>query len=905
MSAKTFTLAYCRTNEPLATTLAQHLGRAGYRFQLLHGESERTVAEQLTDDRAPLLLLVTDNFLRSSACIHRLLPVVKQKSADRKLLVITADGTQRDDGGEPRQVPTRFERVSEIIRYMNHWQDTYLDLRKAKREADDPLRASLDLQLATVRDISAEIGELLRQLRDANGTTLREFQRDDYAYFFQFINDEAGHAKLRGLTGAAGESLESGDTDDDSTAPAADLQDLIEGNSAELLLENDGSEATTDPAPVDLATIPGMSLLSDRTAREAPAPAPPADGNDEADTWPEAHVPLAELATNDADDAPPTDTLAALESVIGSDDEDEQDDDDDPKPTAAEQDTVAADDNDEADDYVETAQQQLNAEEIAEALDTFRAGLATHPDSVELRYRYAVALIRHQYDLRGATQQLETLLDYDEDNVQAYFLLAEMAELHKDYLSARNYYQRVAKLDPTVPGVYYRLGLLTQQQFPEKRKKAFKYFREAIQQDPSDHDARYQYALLLWQIKDDPQNAIAQLNMVLDAAPDHPFAHYDLARLYHEAGDMEAAQRHYRKAIVNNPEVETKHNDRAFGLLDADAPDEEDQLAELQEDIERLGDQERYATVEVDEDTGQVLGIADVETAAETAETNDTELSAEEAPVGDDEAELEAEADDWGDLGDRPTVLITGATSGIGRATAVLFAKAGYRLILTGRRADRLAEMEQTFRRRTEADVHTLNFDVSRPFAVQEALNGLPEAWREIDILINNAGLAAGKDPIHEGDLDDWDRMIDTNVKGLLYMTRAISPHMVRRQRGHIINVGSVAGKQVYPNGNVYCATKHAVDALTRAMRIDLHQYNIRVSQVAPGHVAETEFAAVRHHGDAEKAAATYAGFQPLTAPDVAEIIFFIATRPPHVNVQDILVFGTAQASATIVDRTQ
>lgn len=249
------------------------------------------------------------------------------------------------------------------------------------------------------------------------------------------------------------------------------------------------------------------------------------------------------------------------------------------------------------------------------------------------------------------------------------------------------------------------------------------------------------------------------------------------------------------------------------------------------------------------------------------------------------------------------TVLITGATSGIGRATAELFAQHGHRLILTGRRTERLSAMNREFEEKYGVDTLMLPFDVRDQRTVQHIFEALPEPWQDIDVLLNNAGLAKGLAPIHEGDLDHWETMIDTNIKGLLYVTRAIAPGMVRRRCGHIINISSSAGKEVYANGAVYCATKFAVEALTRAIRLDLHKHNIRVSQVSPGHVEETEFAITRFDGDAERAR-IYDDFQPLKARDVAEAIYFIATRPPHVNIQDIWMFGSQQASATVVDRS-
>ena len=248
-------------------------------------------------------------------------------------------------------------------------------------------------------------------------------------------------------------------------------------------------------------------------------------------------------------------------------------------------------------------------------------------------------------------------------------------------------------------------------------------------------------------------------------------------------------------------------------------------------------------------------------------------------------------------------VLITGATSGIGRATAELFARNGYRLILTGRRVERLVELKNLFEAEFNTEVLLLPFDVRDPGAVEAALANLPESFQEIDILVNNAGLAKGLAPIHEGNLEHWETMIDTNVKGMLYVTRLISQGMVSRRRGHIINVGSSAGKETYPSGNVYCATKFAVDALTRSMRMDLYTHNIRVSQVSPGHVEETEFAINRFDGDAERAS-IYNDFQPLKSSDVADAIYFMATRPAHVNIQDLQLFATQQASSMIIDRS-
>lgn len=246
--------------------------------------------------------------------------------------------------------------------------------------------------------------------------------------------------------------------------------------------------------------------------------------------------------------------------------------------------------------------------------------------------------------------------------------------------------------------------------------------------------------------------------------------------------------------------------------------------------------------------------------------------------------------------------LVTGATSGIGRATSLLLAENGYNLIITGRRTELLDNLKREIEVKFKADVLPLCFDIRDKEQVEFAISNLHERWKKIDVLINNAGLAAGLNLIHEGLEDDWERMIDTNIKGLLYITRRVAPLMTENKSGHIINIGSIAGTEVYENGNVYCATKHAVNALTKAMRIDLLKSNIKVSQIRPGMV-ETEFSIVRYHGDEEKAKNVYAGVTPLFAEDIAQTIMFILTRPSHVSINDIEVTPTQQASAIYVTR--
>jgi NADP-dependent 3-hydroxy acid dehydrogenase YdfG len=247
-------------------------------------------------------------------------------------------------------------------------------------------------------------------------------------------------------------------------------------------------------------------------------------------------------------------------------------------------------------------------------------------------------------------------------------------------------------------------------------------------------------------------------------------------------------------------------------------------------------------------------------------------------------------------------VLITGATAGIGKSCADIFAAHGHHLILCGRRKERLDALKTELEKKHKVKIHTLSFDIQKQTEVQEAIHSLPAELKNIDVLINNAGLAAGLSSIQDGQLEHWEKMIDTNIKGLLYITKQVANLMIPNKRGHIINLGSIAGKEVYANGNVYCATKHAVDALNKAMRIDLLAHQIKVTAIHPGMV-ETEFSIVRFDGDEERAKKVYQGMQPLKPEDIAETIYWAATRPAHVNINELTIMPSVQATATQVIR--
>ena len=487
---------------------------------------------------------------------------------------------------------------------------------------------------------------------------------------------------------------------------------------------------------------------------------------------------------------------------------------------------------------IDTAKMYMMNGDQQKGMNTFESLIDAYPENIEIRYQYASALRIEANDLEKATSQFEQIIKIDPVHYPSYKALAEISEQNNDFLLAKSYYEKVVNLNPEESGVYYKLGLITAGFYAEKPKLASKYFKKAIQQNPENEDAYYRLGMIQGDLLGKNNKALSNFHKTLKINPVHPFANYDLALLYNKMGDRKNAANYYQKAWQVNSELKTLENDTLFKY-------------ETEAEIAARIEEEKVVVSPYDNDK---------------------------------------------------VVLITGATSGIGRATAELFAEHGFRIIITGRRADRLDKIEADFKERFDNEIKTLHFDVRNMETVKSMIDNLEEEWKNIDVLINNAGLAKGFSSIYEGDVDHWDTMIDTNIKGLLYLTRAVAPYMVERKTGHIINVCSTAGKEVYPNGNVYCATKHAVDSLTKAMRLDLYKHNIRVGQVSPAHVEETEFAYVRFE-DEEKAK-IYEDFQPLKSSDVADAIFYIVNTPAYVNVQDIVMMGKQQANSSNIDRS-
>jgi NADP-dependent 3-hydroxy acid dehydrogenase YdfG/Tfp pilus assembly protein PilF len=874
-------LAYCRDNADLAQKIDANLSKVGIPFEHLTnqpGAMPGQFAAWVQSTNSPVILLITDNFLKSQSCMSAGLFMLQKLIRSERVLVVVADGKIDHGNGDFETTNTQFDRVVHAIQYMNFWQSSYLELRAQKENINPDDADIFDSRSNIVRDISSEIGEFLNMLRDSSYVKMTDFENDSYRIFFQKYNLMEWHEQYSLLDSKSTTHYQPA-----AAHPSAAVQ-VLQSSFGNPVLEN-----------YPIATTPKVvQNFTDLTPIHQKEP-------EKQDNFSESNVHLLDtddLVTEIMNEEYPlpmaeNEQIAAFESSENYETlESIFEEDTEPvksvvepllvvptfastKPSEfidleAEKEKIAA-----INKAISAAQRpmgstilpptaqpivltprampQTNAEYIAltikdaeywlekghleQAFKSFKLAIHDFPNDSTLQKNYLNALIKHGKSEKAA-EFIENSYQNPETQAKIFDDLAETCVANDDKPGARFFWEKTALVNPTFPNIFYKLGKLAENSEVENQSATKEYLKMAVKQSPEDVDIHYHLAQILLPHK--PKKAIKYLLNTVGIAPTHPTAWMDLAIAYHKLEENENAAVCFRKAIEINPNLNTETNQKTF--IPANLPSVENFY---QADLEK-----KKATAP------EIL-----------------------------------------------TVLITGATSGIGKATAEFFAEKGHRLILVGRREDRLADIKSSFEKNYKNEVLTLLFDVRDYKSVESTLNQLPENWQNIDILLNNAGLAKGLDFIHEGNLEHWETMIDTNIKGLLYVTRFISPLMVRRRKGHIINISSTAGKEVYPKGNVYCATKHAVEALTKAMRLDLHNHNIRVSEVSPGQVEETDFALTRFDGDAEKAK-IYGDFQPLKSSDVAEIIYFIATRPAHVNIQDVLVMSTQQASSTVVDRS-
>ena len=888
---KTLDLAYSQMNSNTASDISKELQSIGFDINPIVIDAPEVLnpLSILSVSKNPILLLISDNFLKSEKCMHGASKLFNYFNIPAELQPIVIDGSEMKDGKVISTNTTRFDRISDVIRYMNYWQEIYLNLEE-KNENED-LKESDSIE--RTKDISNSIGDLMSYLRGAPYLRIEEERNIDFetlistygnpkALFVKSDKDENLSSEALNNLEEAQELLANGDKPEASPTndvlnPNYDtnlyLQDLEEDDLA--LLDKIAAQRKIDDKKLDEHPYGDLikmdeELHSDNTTKKNGDSVKHFDAlfedaeEEESDIKEyieeeeeETHIIMngdqpyqneQEHATeNEEVDLPFTGAFSEEEidretSVTDLESLDQTS-------TDFEDEFVQPQESYETEaDPISIVHQLLTENKIEECITYLETALRKYPYNLDLQYQYAFILAKNKGNYLIASNYLENILNNDRRYVPAYYLLAEIAENHKDFLLAKSYYEKVISIEPDYNGVQYRIGKIIKEEFKQQDQLALKYFKKAFKQDPKNIDAKFAYAELLYKFGD-TKKSIKILRNVMKEMPLFDKAPLQLAKIYHEQGEKEKSLSLYEHAIKLNPDLDTDENTNLFYSSISLTNDAEDKDIFKQYDSDRKRKTEMSKRSKVDK-----------------------------------------------------TVLVTGATSGIGKATATLFAKEGYRVIITGRRKSRLKELKKYFQRNFDASVQHLTFDVREKDALRKKLGSLEGAWSQIDILINNAGLALGKEVINEGKLEHWETMIDTNIKGLLFMTRAISPSMVKRKRGHIINVCSTAGKEVYTNGNVYCATKHAVDALTKAMRLDLYTHNIRVGQVSPAMVESTEFAKVRFEGDKEKAN-IYSDFNPLKSSDVAESIYFMATRPPHINIQDIVLLGTQQANSTNVNR--
>lgn len=893
-NSKNLFIAYCEENSNVAEEISQKLKRAGFKFELVSSKRKdnKDLITVIMEQPSKGLLLISDNFLKSEECIRKTLGFITNTSAFNKVQPIIVDGRYPAKKGSGYEaVHTEFDRVSSVIKYMNYWQEKYLELRKEKRSVTHPDEAAFDEKVNQVKTISSEIGEFLRILRTKNFWNYPDFEKNNFELFFKKFGDDALFKSYKAIAANDPKKETVHSEPDLSVKPEKDtlkkaaekeivlpvLEEKIADININKVEKISASSLKEESIPV-LHDVPAGDLQKTQTTvpgtkretqpvfsssatfeqqvediveeieqeEQLSSQNPQLDFNQEDDN---DYETLASSFEDEEEEEDITSDFESLSEIVPEPDTEKTAD-------VFQNNEVtepSTEDDFNADEKIFEASTLVEKGKIDEAIFQLKEVLKHQPQNNGARYMYSMLLLNYKEDYGKAQKQLKKVVKTDPQNWEAFEHLAKIAELNNDFPLAKKYYEKVATLKPHTFGIYYKLGLITSGFYNDKKKLALKYFKKAIKQDKSNEDAYYRLGLLLSESFEKPKQALKYFKKVLKINPQHKFANYDLALLYNELDSPKSAALFYARACQVNPEIKTPENDIVFHFN---------------------ANEEEHTSFE------------------EARHSKETAIPSDESENSFKTAPEPAKV-----------IFITGATSGIGKATAEIFAANGYRLILNGRREDRLLSLQNKFERKYETDIKILPFDVRNMEEVKKAIEDLEDdEWSNIDILINNAGLAKGYAPIHEGNIDHWESMIDTNLKGLLYLTRVIAPHMVKRKSGHIINVCSSAGHEVYPNGNVYCATKFAVDALTKSMRLDLYKHNIRVGQVSPGHVEETEFALVRY--DDHEKAKIYEDFQPLKSEDVANVIYFMVTAPPHVNIQDVQLMGTQQASNNFIDRS-
>ncbi len=811
MSNPDVVIAHHSANQDTATYLSRLIANADLSVETL---SELDFETQFLDQipvSSKLILLVSDNLLKSEKCLYNSNSNLNLFERNGNLASVIVKGKYFDTESETYfRHTTRIEKNNHIIQYFNYWQSEYLETRQLKGTENDS-------KVKSINQIVGDLETFFSIIKNAPLEKFEDLENGDFHFLNSYlktknINGNLADSNVFENTIILEESIENAQpvpvTIDFSMEEKRNME--FQEHKPSFSAQKNNSESLS-PSEIDAALaeiqeadffIENISPTQDRIEIvKENGSLENIDSNTEIketeEEQPIIEIPtLAEpiLKTVNPIVEPQMEENFSLNSNSSFIFDDIQDSENTSQPNRV----LGANDPDFFSKIVEMDRidSLIKEKKFDEGINALNELINNYPDDINLQIKKArYHLAANSENKEAVKQDLHKIITLSPNNSDAITLLDEISD--SDY-SENEVFN------------------LTQKDIPSKKISETQFKKYG--------------------------NAIKHLEKATQLNPKHPYAFFDLAEIYFKIGDFDLAEKHFILAKKNDPSLDTTALNNRF----------------------------------LYPQTGAFTFL----------DTSDKEEEKREGSLANDK-----------------TVFITGASSGIGRATARLFAENGYNLILTGRRKSNLLALEESLKEQYHTDVKVLDFDIRFAENITEVINDLEDEWKNIDLLINNAGLALGFEPIQAGKLEHWDTMIDTNIKGLLYMTRAITPMMIKRGQGQVINICSIAGKEVYPNGNVYCATKAAVNALTKALRIDLHAHNIRVGQVSPSHVEQTDFAYTRYEQNSEKAK-IYQDFNPLTAHDVAEMILFMVNQPPHVNILDIDAAGIQQANATIIDRS-
>ncbi len=796
MNFNSIVLAYCLDNSNKVDEIQGQLSAAQMTFSHIYGNDnleEATLAERLADTTDPVLLIISDNFLKSAQCMGLGIELLQKKS--NQILPVVIDGIEKDDQtGEMKTVETNFDRVSDIIKYINYWQDQYLDLRRKKRQIENLDEKLYNARLKRLRDISSEVGEFLRLLRSMNHLTEEAFKANGFEQFFRFIDDSDAWKRFK-----SNQSI-------DTQTPTPSM------------VEETVSDPIKNDTEHEAAPIPEMELFR-----------PPATEM-ETVTETDATVALAEELEVTTEAAPE----AVEEQEVEADLEESIQEEIIAEITAPkeeeEEPVVPVDPGPQSKETIELVKEGLEhfeAGRIDEALVVMGQAVEQDPDDPKLRYHYALMLLKDNRDMGGAADQLRLVVEAEPDNIEALMLLGKIAEQNKDFALARWNYEKILEIDPEHKEVYSKIGNVILNHFEDQKEVAATYFQQAIKNNPENVAATYRYAKLLQDNGNNPEQAIQFYKKVIELKPGHAQAYLEVSRIYEQIGDLSMASEYYEQALAIDSDLRDDNLQNRIKMVVA-SPTPPPPLKEEIENEEN--------TIELIKQNLLRLEVLLKEKKEEVVEEEE-EVIPPPPPVKD------------------IVVFISGATEAIGKAVAEKFADESFRILLNGSDADQLANLKNELETAYHTEVEIIPFDVRNRQDAAIAFGMLESPWQNVDILINYAG-STPIPTFGQGDnVGQWEQAIDTSVKSLLYLSRLISPKMISRQRGHIINIGSAPGS----------TAQYAVDSLTKSMAIDLKQHQVKVSQISLGDVR---------------------------AEDIAEAIYFIATAPAGMNVQDLVLTG-------------